>query len=73
MEKKPISMVLNDLESDIVDLINQTQLSFCVIKPIIKEIYDEVARAADRQLEQDKLAWENRKKEEEMEVVENDN
>lgn len=73
MEKKPVSMVLNDLENDIVNLINQTQLSFCVIKPIIKEIYNEVARAADRQLEQDRIAWENREKEEKVEVVENDN
>lgn len=55
---KPISVILDDFKNELVKVINDSQLPLCLVKPIIKEIYDEVSVVANQQLQQDRQAWE---------------
>lgn len=61
---KPISVVLEELKQDIINSINNTNLPICIIEPIIKDLYNEIAVLSKQQLLKDKEKYEESQKEE---------
>ena len=61
---KPISVVLEELKQDIINSINNTNLPICIIEPIIKDLYNEIAILSKQQLAKDKEEYEKSQKEE---------
>lgn len=62
--EKPVSLVLNDLKQEIVDSINKTNLPLCIVEPVLKDLYAEIATLAKQQLAKDKEEFESSQKEE---------
>lgn len=62
--EKPVSLVLNDLKQEIVDSINKTNLPLCIVEPVLKDLYAEIATLAKQQLAKDKEEFEFSQKEE---------
>ena len=62
--EKPISVVLEELKQDIINSINNTNLPICIIEPIIKDLYNEIAALSRQQLLKDKEEYEKSQKEE---------
>lgn len=62
--EKPVSLVLNDLKQEIVDSINKTNLPLCIVEPVLKDLYAEIAALAKQQLAKDKEEFESSQKEE---------
>ena len=56
MNEKPITMIMREFEDRIVRIINESNLHVALVKPIIKDIY--------QQIEQEYLLTEQREKEE---------
>ena len=63
--QKPISIILDELRTNIVYQINSVNLPICLIEPIIRDIYVEIRNISEMQLKKDK--------EEYFKMIENQN
>lgn len=63
--QKPISIILDELRTNIVSQINSVNLPICLIEPIIRDIYVEIRNISEMQLKKDK--------EEYFKMIENQN
>lgn len=66
---KPISLVMDELKGNIVNVINDSKLPICIVEPILKDIYEQISSLAKVQLEQDKKEYSEAQKEEAKEEV----
>lgn len=55
---KPITVAANDLLNDFVNLINGSGLPYFVIEHILKDCYNAVHDASQKQIESDKAKYE---------------
>lgn len=53
MNQKPISMVINETRLSLVDICNKSNLPYCILESMLKDLYDEVRHLAKVQLKQD--------------------
>ena len=49
----PISVAMNNTRNHIISEINKSGLPMCVLEPMIKSIYSEIADMAKKELESD--------------------
>lgn len=54
---KPVSIIQADFISDLTELINKSSLPAFIIEPILKDTYNEVRAIAQRQLVEDRTAY----------------
>lgn len=55
--QKPISVILDEARQTIVGAINSTELHVALLKPIIKDLYNEISRQASVQLEHERAEY----------------
>lgn len=65
MKEKPISILIQEAKSDIVESINKQQLHSSIIRMILKEIYDEVCGLDAQICENEAKEYEKSQKEKE--------
>lgn len=63
MKNKPISMMINETKLSLIDICNKSNLPPCILEPIVKDLYDDVIRAASVQLKQDEERYLQEQKE----------
>ena len=47
---KPVSLIVQDAQKEIVDIINKTNLSMYVVKAMLNDIYKEVERVEQEEI-----------------------
>ncbi len=57
--EKPISLQLDDLRNTLVEIINSSKLPPCLIKPIVKEIYDQINILYVQEIEKDRKTYDD--------------
>lgn len=57
--EKPISLIIEEAKTDIVNAVNNTNLHPSILLPIIKDIYEEVLHTAQLQYEKEKQEYES--------------
>lgn len=56
---KPMSIVREELISGIIGVINNSGLPLYFVEPILKELLNEVSEAAQKQINSEKIQYEN--------------
>lgn len=54
---KPITLIRAELISSLTDSINNSSLPAFVIEPILKDLYTEISRLAQKQFEEDRKSY----------------
>ncbi len=54
---KPISIIINETRTSLIDICNKSNLPACVLEPIIKDLYEEIKHISSIQLKQDTEAY----------------
>lgn len=63
---KPITIVRAEFASNLINLINESQLPLFIIEPILRDVYLEVKSGAQKQYEQDVLNYNQLLKQEQL-------
>jgi hypothetical protein len=62
--EKPVSIKVQELKEELVDLINDSGLPAFIVEPIVKDIYEQIIQAKNQEYTKDKENYENSLKEE---------
>lgn len=54
---KPLSLIIDDFKTDLANVINNSNLPPVILKPVIKEIYDEIKLLQVQELQNDKIKY----------------
>lgn len=55
---KPLSLAIEDAKNSIITAINESKLTPVLLKPIVKEIYDEIVVLSAKEIQADRLKFE---------------
>lgn len=54
---KPLSIMIQETRTKLVDVCNDSKLPTCILEPIIKDLFNDVHMLAEEQLKCDQLAY----------------
>lgn len=54
---KPITIVIDELEHDLIETINNANIPFCLVEPVLERILTGVKSVAAQQLQMDKESY----------------
>ena len=57
---KPFTLIVQELEQKIVDTLNEAKLPFYVLKTVIRNIYEDIERADNDEIQQYRHSLENK-------------
>lgn len=60
---KPISMVIKETKSNLIQVCNESNLHISILQLIVKEMHDELNKVAQRVMEEEELQYSNAIKE----------
>lgn len=60
---KPISMVIKETKSNLIQVCNESNLHISILQLIVKEMHDELNKVAQRVMEEEELQYSNSIKE----------
>ena len=55
---KPITMIIDETKREIADICNNSMLPLYILEPIIKDLYVEIQELNKRQMQQERIAYE---------------
>lgn len=67
---KPLSLAIEDTKNSIITAINESKLTPVLLKPIVKEIYDEIVVLSAKEIQDDRLKFEKSLKEQKEQAEE---
>lgn len=67
---KPLSLAIEDAKNSIITAINESKLTPVLLKPIVKEIYDEIVVLSAKEIQDDRLKFEKSLKEQKEQAEE---
>lgn len=56
--EKPVSIIIEEFKQEVAEAVNKTKLPLCIIEPVVKDLYTEIAALSKQQLEVDKKKYE---------------
>lgn len=60
---KPISMVINETKTNLLQICNESGLPACILELIVKDLYEDVNRVSENQLKKDEESYMQAQKE----------
>lgn len=63
--KKPLTLIIKDTGSQLIDICNKSGLPMCILETIIKDLYSEIHELSMKQLQEDTIKYNNYLKEQE--------
>lgn len=67
---KPLSLAIEDAKNSIITAINESKLTPVLLKPIVKEIYDEIVVLSAKEIQDDRIKFEKSLKEQKEQAEE---
>lgn len=64
--KKPLSLIINEFKTSIFNIIRDSKLPVCVVKPIISELLNELASLEQKEYELDFSKYSENKEEKDV-------
>lgn len=61
--EKPITLVVEDFQNALVNVINESHLPFFIVENVVEKLLANVKNASIQQLEADKISYQNQLKE----------
>ena len=55
--EKPISMIINETKMNLARICNESQLPTYILEPILKDLFEEARMLNEKQLQQDKMLY----------------
>lgn len=62
--EKPLSVTMTEIKTNIAKIINESGVPMYILEPIVRDIYEQICKVGNQQMEREAKEWEESQKEE---------